>query len=88
MRCRPITVFLSFFTLLAIPTLVWGADQPPIDTGTTAWMLVSTVPGPAMFYGGVVGPDQKYSQHHDAQFCIYCDYRSVMGGMRLCPGVW
>lgn len=60
MRCRPITVFLTFFTLLAIPMLVWGADQPPVDTGTTAWMLVSTalvllmVPGLAMFYGGLV----------------------------------
>lgn len=60
MRCRPITAFLSFFALLAIPTLAWGADQQPIDTGTTAWMLVSTalvllmVPGLAMFYGGLV----------------------------------
>jgi Amt family ammonium transporter len=60
MRCRPITAFLSFFVLLAIPTLVWAADQQPVDTGTTAWMLVSTalvllmVPGLAMFYGGLV----------------------------------
>ncbi len=35
-------------------------EQPPIDTGATAWMLVSTalvllmVPGLAMFYGGLV----------------------------------
>ncbi|MFN8629008.1 MAG: ammonium transporter [Chloroflexota bacterium] len=35
-------------------------EQPPIDTGATAWMLISTalvllmVPGLAMFYGGLV----------------------------------
>jgi ammonium transporter, Amt family len=35
-------------------------DQPPVDTGATAWMLTSTalvllmVPGLAMFYGGLV----------------------------------
>ncbi len=35
-------------------------EQPPVDTGATAWMLVSTalvllmVPGLAMFYGGLV----------------------------------
>ena len=35
-------------------------DHPPIDSGTTAWMLISTalvllmVPGLAMFYGGLV----------------------------------
>jgi Amt family ammonium transporter len=37
-----------------------GSETPPIDTGTTAWMLISTglvllmVPGLAMFYGGLV----------------------------------
>ncbi|MBT8342514.1 MAG: ammonium transporter [Desulfatitalea sp.] len=37
-----------------------AADGPPVDTGTTAWMLISTalvllmVPGLAMFYGGLV----------------------------------
>ncbi|MEZ4266341.1 MAG: ammonium transporter [Myxococcota bacterium] len=43
------------------PALAFAADEaPPIDTGTTAWMLVSTalvllmVPGLAMFYGGLV----------------------------------
>jgi ammonium transporter, Amt family len=40
------------------PTVL--AEQTPIDTGATAWMLVSTalvllmVPGLAMFYGGLV----------------------------------
>jgi Amt family ammonium transporter len=40
--------------------LALAADKPPVDTGTTAWMLTSTalvllmVPGLAMFYGGLV----------------------------------
>lgn len=48
-------------TLLAIlPVTIFAADNQPIDTGTTAWMLTSTalvllmVPGLAMFYGGLV----------------------------------
>jgi Amt family ammonium transporter len=42
----------------AAPTVL--AEQPAIDTGSTAWMLMSTalvllmVPGLAMFYGGLV----------------------------------
>jgi Amt family ammonium transporter len=45
------------------PTLAFAADAaaaPTVDTGVTAWMLVSTVlvllmlPGLAMFYGGLV----------------------------------
>lgn len=50
---------------LALPLAVGftdaaASDSPPIDTGTTAWMLVSTalvllmIPGLAMFYGGLV----------------------------------
>ena len=49
--------------LLAGSSAVWGAEaptHPPIDTGTTAWMLISTglvllmVPALGMFYGGLV----------------------------------
>ncbi len=39
----------------------WGADKPTIDHGDTAWMLASTalvlmmtIPGVALFYGGMV----------------------------------
>ncbi len=52
--------FLSLFPLLLIPAAVFGADPGFVDTGTTAWMLISTalvllmVPGLAMFYGGLV----------------------------------
>jgi Amt family ammonium transporter len=54
-----ILLFAGAFTALSITTL-FAADSPPIDTGTTAWMLTSTalvllmVPGLAMFYGGLV----------------------------------
>ncbi|HHW45108.1 ammonium transporter [Desulfofundulus thermobenzoicus] len=46
--------------LLAIPGLAW-ADEPKIDTGDTAFVLISaalvmimTLPGVALFYGGMV----------------------------------
>ncbi|MCB9689522.1 MAG: ammonium transporter [Alphaproteobacteria bacterium] len=45
--------------LLSLSTTAFAADEG-IDTGTTAWMLISTalvllmVPGLAMFYGGLV----------------------------------
>ena len=48
--------------LLLLPTLALAADEKPkLDTGDTAWMLTSTalvlmmtVPGVALFYGGMV----------------------------------
>ncbi len=52
------SLLLLTFLLISNPAL--AADGAPIDTGTTAWMLVSTalvllmVPGLAMFYGGLV----------------------------------
>lgn len=42
------------------PDACWAADAAGVDTGVTAWMLMSTglvllmVPGLAMFYGGLV----------------------------------
>jgi Amt family ammonium transporter len=48
------------FPLLLLPAVALAEDTPPIDSGTTAWMLTSTglvllmVPGLAMFYGGLV----------------------------------
>ncbi len=49
-----------FFLILLSSQHVWAGGTPPIDTGSTAWMLISTalvllmVPGLAMFYGGLV----------------------------------
>lgn len=46
--------------LALMPQMVLAAEHPPVDTGTTAWMLISTalvllmIPGLAMFYGGLV----------------------------------
>ncbi len=46
--------------LVLFPKVVLAAENGPIDSGSTAWMLTSTalvllmVPGLAMFYGGLV----------------------------------
>jgi Amt family ammonium transporter len=52
---------LAAATLLAaLPAIALGADGSAIDTGDTAWMLMSTalvmvmLPGLALFYGGLV----------------------------------
>lgn len=59
LRKRYISIYLLF--VIFIPEIAnAGETNIPIDTGTTAWMLVSTalvllmVPGLAMFYGGLV----------------------------------
>ncbi len=46
---------------LLLPSVAWAADPPKIDSGDTAWMLTSTalvlmmtIPGLALFYGGMV----------------------------------
>src|SRR5262245_7886806 len=53
---------LGAATALLTPMLVWAADEKPkLDSGDTAWMLTSTalvlmmtIPGLALFYGGMV----------------------------------
>ncbi len=51
---------MAFLVMAAIPGRVLAADESVIDTGDTAWMLVSTAlvllmtPGLAFFYGGLV----------------------------------
>jgi Amt family ammonium transporter len=56
-----IRFFAAFsFILASIPGVALAADAPSIDTGDTAWILVSTAlvmlmtPGLALFYGGMV----------------------------------
>ncbi len=50
---------IALIMLFLFPMLAWGAEEG-IDTGDTAWMLVSAtivlfmVPGLALFYGGMV----------------------------------
>ncbi|MBV9734364.1 MAG: ammonium transporter [Acidisphaera sp.] len=59
-RCLPALASLLGVALLAAPA--WAADEmPKTDSGDTAWMLASTalvlmmtVPGLALFYGGMV----------------------------------
>ncbi|GAB6042641.1 ammonium transporter [Endothiovibrio diazotrophicus] len=52
---------LSSAALLALPTLALADDAPTLSAGDTAWMLTATalvllmtIPGLAMFYGGMV----------------------------------
>lgn len=54
-----LTVFTVF--MLAVSNSVFAADAPMLDTGDTAWILVATalvlfmtLPGLALFYGGLV----------------------------------
>ena len=62
LKLKSTTTLLLLLTCLAPGTLFAAQDAQtlPIDTGTTAWMLISTtlvllmVPGLAMFYGGLV----------------------------------
>jgi Amt family ammonium transporter len=51
----------SSLALIALPAVALAADAPKLDSGDTAWMLTSmalvlmmTIPGLALFYGGMV----------------------------------
>jgi Amt family ammonium transporter len=52
----------TFLPMIALPMAAWAADEKPkLDSGDTAWMLTSTalvlmmtIPGLALFYGGMV----------------------------------
>jgi Amt family ammonium transporter len=52
---------IALLAFLLVPSLAFAADAPKIDSGDTAWMLTSTalvllmtIPGLAVFYGGMV----------------------------------
>jgi Amt family ammonium transporter len=52
---------LALMTLVPAPTMAAAAPPPTIDSGDTAWILTSsalvlmmTVPGLFLFYGGLV----------------------------------
>jgi len=53
-------IFLSLAMVPAVPLLAWASDGSAIETGDTAWLLISTalvflmIPGLALFYGGMV----------------------------------
>lgn len=60
MKSMSKVALLLVVLFLLIPSIALGAEPDTVDTGTTAWMLISTalvllmVPGLAMFYGGLV----------------------------------
>ncbi|HKJ15775.1 MAG TPA: ammonium transporter [Xanthomonadales bacterium] len=58
-------IFLKRYALMTalmlLPALAWGQEADVLDTGDTAWMLTATalvllmtIPGLALFYGGLV----------------------------------
>ncbi len=56
---KPLKYFVAL--LLALPTIAQAADAPTLSLANTAWMLTSsvlvlfmTIPGLALFYGGLV----------------------------------
>jgi ammonium transporter, Amt family len=62
-KFRMTLVSIAFVSsgLLLAPVAAFAADKPKIDSGDTAWMLTSTalvlmmtIPGLALFYGGMV----------------------------------
>ncbi len=57
-------IAFSFFAVMAMASPALAQDAPAFDSGDTAWMLVSallvlmmTIPGLALFYGGLVKKD-------------------------------
>ncbi len=54
------TVLSSLFLLLVIPARAFAGESSSLDSGDTAWILISTAlvmlmtPGLAFFYGGMV----------------------------------
>jgi Amt family ammonium transporter len=63
LNCFLPALFLCAIMVL-VPSLAYAADAPALDSGDTAWMLVSsllvlmmTLPGLALFYGGLVKKD-------------------------------
>ena len=59
-RAAALCAILALFAI-ALPTAAWSQDAVTLDTGNTAWILTSTalvlfmtVPGLALFYGGLV----------------------------------
>ncbi|PKN50258.1 MAG: ammonia channel protein, partial [Deltaproteobacteria bacterium HGW-Deltaproteobacteria-16] len=60
MRHRFFARLCTTIGLGLLPSLALAGDSQSIDSGTTAWMLISTglvllmIPGLAMFYGGLV----------------------------------
>ena len=62
LKLNPLLAGLGAAGTLLLPALALAADEKPkLDTGDTAWMLTSTalvlmmtIPGLALFYGGMV----------------------------------
>ncbi len=60
MKTWKLVLFLTLLLLLTLPGMAWAADEPVVDTGDTAFVIISSAlvmlmtPGLALFYGGMV----------------------------------
>src|ERR1700760_4887239 len=80
---RNVSLPLLFAVLFAFLPQAVFADTPKIDSGDTAWMLVSTafvlmmiIPGLALFYGGMVSKENVLGVL--AQSFVICCVVSVL----------
>lgn len=60
-RCKTTTITAILYALLFTPSLTWAGETTTLNSGDTAWMitatalvLLMTLPGLALFYGGMV----------------------------------
>ena len=89
---RPWAVALALGAMLA-PALGFAEDAPVPDKGDTAWMMTSTVlvilmtiPGLALFYGGMVRSKNVLSLLMQV-FMTFCLIVAAVGHLRLQPRV-
>src|SRR6187401_1687825 len=77
LKFTPLLAGLGAAGMLLLPALAMAADEKPkLDTGDTAWMLTSsalvlmmTIPGLALFYGGLVRSKNVLSTVMHSFFC-------------------
>ena len=88
-----VLIFVVLLSLLFPSVDIVTVKNSHIDTGDTAWLLVSTAlvlvmtPGLAFFYGGMVSK-KKCFVYHDAEFCLHGHNYHHMGNIRLQPCLW
>lgn len=82
-----------FIAMMASVAFAADDTTAAIDTGDTAWVLISAAlvfimtPGLAFFYGGMVR-SKKRIEYHNAQFLHCSDDFCGMGSYWLCNDFW
>ena len=91
-KFNPLLAGLGAAGTLLLPALALAADEKPkLDTGDTAWMLTSTalvlmmtIPGLALFYGGMVRKKNVLATVMQS-FAITCLIIGALADRRLQP---